>query len=79
MDDDEWIEDDAVSPTLSAKILSLKVCRNRSLAHASSDTALEVSKPVLKLLATLLEHSGSFAADTADEWVTYSPICLYLH
>lgn len=66
-DDEEWIENDAVSATLRAKILSLKVCRNRSLAHASSDTALEMSKPVLKLLTTLLEHSGSFAEDTADE------------
>lgn len=76
-DEEEWAENDAVSPTLSAKILSLKVCRNRSLAHASSNTALEVSKPVLKLLATLLEHSGSFTADAADEWDTYSSICLY--
>jgi sister-chromatid-cohesion protein PDS5 len=66
-DDEEWIEDDDISPTLSAKVLALKVCRNRSLAHASSDTALEISKPVLKMFATLLEHSGSFAADAADE------------
>jgi sister chromatid cohesion protein PDS5 len=66
-DDEEWTEDDAVSPTQSAKVLSLKVCRNRSLAHASSDTALEISKPVLKMLTTLLEHSGSFTADAGDE------------
>jgi len=68
MDDgEEWVEDDDVSPALSAKVLSLKVCRNRSLAHASSDTALEISTPVLKMFATLLEHSGSFTADAADE------------
>lgn len=66
-DDEEWAEGDAVSATLRAKILSLKVCRNRSLAHASSDNALEISKPVLKLFTTLLENSGSFAADTTDE------------
>jgi sister chromatid cohesion protein PDS5 len=66
-DDEEWAEDDAVSPTQKAKVLSLKVCRNRSLAHASSDTALEVSEPVLKMLVTLLEHSGSFTADAVDE------------
>lgn len=66
-DDEEWVEDDGVSATLRAKILSLKVCRNRLLAHASSNTALEMSKPVLKLFTTLLEHSGSFAVDTADE------------
>lgn len=66
-DDEEWAEEEAVSPTLRAKILSLKVCRNRSLAHAASDTALERSKPILKMFTTLLEHSGSFAADTVDE------------
>jgi len=66
-DEEEWVEDDDISPTLSAKVLSLKVCRNRSLAHASSETALEIFTPVLKMFATLLEHSGSFTADAADE------------
>lgn len=68
MDDgEEWAEDDDVTPTQIAKVLSLKVCRNRSLAHASSDTALEIAGPVLRMLTTLLEHSGSFSPDAADE------------
>lgn len=66
-DDEEWIEDDDLSPIIKAKILTLKVCRNRSLAHASSDTAVEISKPVLKMFATLLENSGSLSADVIDE------------
>jgi sister-chromatid-cohesion protein PDS5 len=66
-DDEEWAEDDDVSPSQRAKVLSLKVCRNRCLVHASSHTALEISEPVLKMLATLLEHSGSFTAEAVDE------------
>jgi len=64
--EEEWLPDEDISATLRAKILSLKVCRNRSLAHASSDKALEISAPVLKMFATLLEHSGSFSASSSE-------------
>jgi sister-chromatid-cohesion protein PDS5 len=68
------VEDDDVSLNLRAKILSLKVYRNRSLAHASSDAALEISTPVLKMLTTLLDHSGSFTADAAEEYVPFAAL-----
>jgi len=67
--DEEWVEDEAVSPELRAKVLALKVCRNRSLAHASADTALDISRPVLKMITTLLDYSGSLSADAVDEYV----------
>ncbi|KAG1732950.1 armadillo-type protein [Suillus lakei] len=51
----------------AARILALKVCRNRCLAHASTDTALEVATPVLKMLSTLLDHAGSYSADATDD------------
>jgi hypothetical protein len=65
--EEEWVPDEDVSTTLRAKILALKVCRNRSLAHASSDKALEISAPVLKMFATLLEHNGSFSAKFSED------------
>ena len=64
--EEEWVIDEDVSTTLQAKILALKVCRNRSLAHASSDKALEISTPVLKMFGTLLEHNGSFSASFSE-------------
>lgn len=66
-DEEEWLEDADVPPSLQAKVLSLKVCRNRSLAHAASDSAVEIFRPVLKMLTALLEHSGSLSADADDE------------
>ncbi|KAG1858786.1 armadillo-type protein [Suillus subalutaceus] len=63
----DWVEDDDVQPRLRARILALKVCRNRCLAHASTDTALEVATPVLKMLSTLLDHAGSYSADATDD------------
>jgi sister chromatid cohesion protein PDS5 len=69
--ENEWFEDDEVPAELRAKILALKVCRNRSLAHASSESALEISTPVLKMLTTLLLNNGSFKPDSDDE-------CVYL-
>lgn len=68
-DDEEWLADEDVPPTLKAKILAIKICRNRSLVHASSDKALEISTPVMKMLATLLEHNGSFTGQDAEEYV----------
>ncbi|KAH7926273.1 hypothetical protein BV22DRAFT_1128351 [Leucogyrophana mollusca] len=65
--DADWVEDADVSPTLKARILSLKVCRNRCLAHAASATALDVTTPVLKMLTSILEHSGSCTADADDD------------
>jgi len=65
--DEEWVEDLAMSPQLKAKLLALKVCRNRSLAHASSDTALDIARPVLKMFTTLLQYSGSFTAEAPDD------------
>jgi sister-chromatid-cohesion protein PDS5 len=64
--EEEWVLDEDVSPTLQAKILALKVCRNRSLAHGSSEKALEISTPVLKMFASLLEHNGSFSASFSE-------------
>ena len=68
MDTDvEWVEDKDASPFLRAKILSLKICRNRCLAHAASETALDIALPVLRMLTALLEHGGSFTSDATDE------------
>jgi sister-chromatid-cohesion protein PDS5 len=78
MDSDaDWVEDDDVQPRLRARILALKVCRNRCLAHASTDTALEVATPVLKMLSTLLDHAGSYSADATDESVSHIFIRVY--
>lgn len=66
---EEWMEDTEVTPALHAKLLSLKVCRNRCLAHASSETALDIATPVLKMFATLIDNAGSFAPDSGEEYV----------
>ncbi|KAI0064905.1 cohesin-associated protein Pds5 [Artomyces pyxidatus] len=63
----EWVDNDDLTPTMRAKILSLKVCRNRCLAHASSDSALDIATPFLKMFITLLEFGGSLKADSEDD------------
>ncbi|KAJ7096724.1 armadillo-type protein [Mycena belliarum] len=65
--EEEWADESEVSDNLRAKILALKVCRNRSLAHASKENAIEIATPVLKMLATLLEHGGSFIAESGED------------
>ncbi|KAF7975521.1 hypothetical protein HWV62_9337 [Athelia sp. TMB] len=68
MDDgEEWAEDDEISLACKAKVLSLKVCRNRCIAHASAETGLEISKPVVKMLATILHNRGSLTAESNDD------------
>jgi len=63
----DWIENEELSDNLREKILALKVCRNCCLAHAESDTAAEIATPVLKMLATLVEHEGSLIPNIAEE------------
>ncbi|KAF8726601.1 hypothetical protein AX14_007667 [Amanita brunnescens Koide BX004] len=64
--DEEWFEDDEVPDELKAKLLALKVCRNRSLAFGSSDKALDIATPVLKMLASVLENNGSLTPDANE-------------
>ncbi|KAG6833054.1 hypothetical protein H0H87_012065 [Tephrocybe sp. NHM501043] len=65
--DEEWVVDEEVPPILQAKILALKVCRYRSLAHKADENAVEISTPVFKMLATLLEYSGSFTGEEGED------------
>jgi len=61
------VDDDDVSDDLRRKLLSLKVCRNRCLAHVTSEQALEIATPVLKLLVTLVEYDGSLKPEVEEE------------
>ena len=65
--EDEWADDSALSASARSKMLAIKVCTNRSLAHAPSPSVMEVTTPILRLLVTLLEHNGSMTADSNDE------------
>ncbi|KAM6492441.1 Armadillo-type fold [Amanita muscaria] len=64
--DEEWFEDYEVPEELRAKLLALKVCRNRSLAFGSSEKALEIATPVLKMLSSVLENNGSLSPDATE-------------
>ncbi|KAG6332171.1 hypothetical protein ID866_6918 [Astraeus odoratus] len=64
--DNDWVEDDVMPPILRARILALKVCRHRCLAHAFRSNAAELATPALKLFTTLLQHSGSFSPNAPD-------------
>ncbi len=67
--DEEWFEDSEVPDELKAKLLALKVCRNRSLAFGSSDKAHDIATPVLKMLASILENNGSLTPDVNEKCV----------
>jgi sister chromatid cohesion protein PDS5 len=68
--DEEWIDDNAVPDAYTAKIQSVKVCRNRCLALAATDTALDIFTPVFKMLITLLENGGSLNTESDEEYVS---------
>ncbi|KAF7289956.1 hypothetical protein MIND_01370800 [Mycena indigotica] len=65
--DEEWAEEDKISDNLRAKVFAIKVCRNRCLAHATSENARELSTPVLKLLGRLVQNSGSILPDSGED------------
>ncbi|OBZ77502.1 Sister chromatid cohesion protein pds5 [Grifola frondosa] len=65
--DEEWVEGSAMTPELRAKLLSLKVCRNRCIAHSSAETAVDIARPVLKMFAALIRFNGSFTSEAVDD------------
>ena len=80
--EEEWVEDYAMSPLLRAKLYALKVCRNRCLAHASSETAVEIARPVLKMFIAVLQNAGSLTAEAHDEYVSCfreAPVLILVH
>ncbi|KAJ7357896.1 hypothetical protein DFH08DRAFT_847475 [Mycena albidolilacea] len=66
VDTEEWADDRTwdMSDNLCAKIVALKTCRNRSLAHTDKENALEIAMPVLKMLAAPLGHRGLFISES---------------
>ena len=66
--DEEWTEDDDLSPQVRAKLFALKTCRNRWPAHAGD---LEIAQSVLKMSITLVVNVGSFTENPNDEHVVY--------
>ncbi|KDQ08190.1 hypothetical protein BOTBODRAFT_118968 [Botryobasidium botryosum FD-172 SS1] len=64
--DADWVEDHELSAAARAKVLSLKICTNRCLAQAKSESTLDIAAPVLKMLWTLLENSGSLTPNDND-------------
>ena len=72
--DEDWVEEDAVPLNLRAKILALKVCRNRCLAHADSQMAVEIAQPVIRMFSTVLQHEGSFSPNAKDRYDTQANV-----
>jgi len=65
--DVEWVDRADVPSSLHKRVLALKVCRNRCLAHAESDTALDMATPALKMFFALLENGGSLHGESDDD------------
>ncbi|KAL7414966.1 armadillo-type protein [Mrakia frigida] len=63
-DEDEWIEEEELTPRAKAKLVSLKLCTNRCAAHARTNEAAAIATPVINLLLTILTKRGSFASLT---------------
>ncbi|KZS86994.1 hypothetical protein SISNIDRAFT_420245 [Sistotremastrum niveocremeum HHB9708] len=65
--EDEWIEEDVAPPLLRAKLMALKIFRNRCTSNASSESAGEIAKPILDLLFTIIALSGSLTEEAEDD------------
>ncbi|KAK7205746.1 armadillo-type protein [Myxozyma melibiosi] len=62
-EDKEWVEDEQLEDECKAKILALRILVNRLRAAATSDTAVEIARPVLKLLNSLIVNDGEMSKD----------------
>lgn len=65
--DEEWIEEDNLPAHAKAKILVLKLCRHRCLAHSDSELALDIATPVLQMFFAILQNGGTLTEDDVEE------------
>lgn len=67
-DDDEW---GVLSLQAGAKLLCLKICRNRCIANAggAKEEAMIVATPVLKMLFTVLANGGAMKEGAEEQCV----------
>lgn len=63
-DEDEWVEEEDLSARAKAKLVSLKLCRNRCISHVKTKTAEENATPVVNLLLSILTKRGTYASLT---------------
>lgn len=54
-----WGEESQIDDDVQARLLSIKILTNRCMADAGSTTAVEIAKPVFKLLLSLLKSKDS--------------------
>lgn len=52
----DWEPDENLTPRARAKLAALKLCSNRCVAHATTEGAIQVATPVLKLFLTILNQ-----------------------
>jgi len=67
--EDDWIDDASLPELALAKLAALKMLRNRSLVQKDTESATDVTGPVLKMLFAILEHNGSIQGDANDRFV----------
>lgn len=67
VDEQEWFEDHQVPTSLKTRLMALKVCRNRCMAHVGGELEGEVAAPLLKLTMSILLNHGSVTANDDDE------------
>ncbi|KIJ30528.1 hypothetical protein M422DRAFT_36533 [Sphaerobolus stellatus SS14] len=64
---EEWSPDSGVSALTKAKLLSIKICRNRCIAHGKSEFAKDVGGPVIKILVAILQNNGAVKDDVVED------------
>ncbi|KAF9970143.1 hypothetical protein BGZ73_007253 [Actinomortierella ambigua] len=61
---DDWVEKTELDQNSLSKIMGLKVLVNRAIVHANNEKlAVEVARPLLKLLWTILSEEGEITRD----------------
>lgn len=68
-EESEWLPEGQLPSLASAQVRCLKLFRHRCLKFSNSDSAMNVARPVIKLLFTILENGGSPKADMNIRYV----------
>ncbi|CAG8540479.1 13092_t:CDS:10, partial [Acaulospora colombiana] len=69
--DIDWVDDDELGDECKAKVLGLKVLVNRLIAVRKTEAAVDLAKPVFKLLWTLIREGGELLPDKSTRYIDF--------
>lgn len=63
---DEWVDESELPALDRAKLVALRICTHRVLGFARADDKIDIAKPVMKMLSSIVYRAGTVNESTQE-------------